>query len=120
MGSLPSVPEFPGFPNPVDWFKQRTLGCYNAFHRTTPGRVIQKGSLFALTALDNNWKNNWTETLLGATGKAAFLTGFSPSAATEAFLKDVAGPVLIGGATVLDGGALAACAGAGLTPPPHP
>ena len=114
-----------GFPTPQEWFKQRTLGCYNGFHETTIGKVVEFGSILALTSLDDQYKENRKDWLLLGGLKALLVKGAMNSeigliSATRRLAEKLAtrfGPPLLVLANAADASVLTLCAGAGLKPP---
>ena len=56
--------------------------CTGAFHQTSFGKLVQLGSLTALTPLNSNYADNWYETLSLGSVKAAFLGGMKAGRAS--------------------------------------
>ena len=89
--------------------------CTGAFHQTSFGKLVQLGSLTALTPLNSNYADNWYETLSLGSVKAAFLGGMKAGSAmvgeaVESAIGVVASPFLLT-ATGIDTNVSAACAG---------
>jgi hypothetical protein len=109
---------FGGIPNAPAIVGSRTQDCYKSFHQgSTAGKLIQLGSLTALTPADPEWKSNWEETLGLGTLKALLVGGAAHSeigliSAAGHFVENAAAklaiPVLFT-ATALDTGARTMC-----------
>jgi len=114
-----------GFPNPLDWFTQRTSDCYNSFHQTLFGRVTEFFSVTALTPADSQYQDNLEEWLGWGSLKAVLTKGSMDSeigviSKVGNWIERWAGrlgPPTVMVATAADTGALATCAGAALKPP---